>query len=442
MSKELTVTVPNDIKLELDEGVLTLKTGSKLYVPNGNGLFDVQTTASDIAATNQYNGKYMVIRQNSASLFCARIECCLSGAINDRPSGLQYTSGLYYAIDENKIYYTGNSGTNWYRSQYTSLPLAIITVSSGGISSIDQVFNGFGYIGSEYFATPNITGIVPNGVDENGNQLYLECSTNKLLMAEKKSNYPYLIGDGVHYTSIYFAHKGNIYQGISNMFFENGKMLLGTPYGGDSVVVNPEQIKKGKLIGQYANSPVIVKLVNGITTLFNDNIFIGSWYDAIFNMKTATGYGLDVWGKILNRGRDFVYNGTEYYLEGEQTIGGNHFTAEEMESLYRLVLQITAMRYIGNASLNAINNILQTIFKDYGIAYVYEYGTMKIRYVFQFYVNDVLKAIVETLNMHPAGVLTSFEYLPLGEFMGFYNDDIVDPDDQPYTPFDNKPFYK
>ena len=195
------------------------------------------------------------------------------------------------------------------------------------------------------------------------------------------------------------------------------------------------------MIGQYANSPVLVSLDNGLKELFNDSPFVVNWYNAVFNMNTATGYGLDIWGKILNRNREFIYNGTEYYLQGEQTIGGVHFSEEEMENLYRLVLQITAMRYIGNASIYSINNILQTIFKDYGLAYCIEYGTMKIRYVFQFYMNEVLRAIIETLNMHPAGVLTSFEYLPLREFLGFYNVD-ESQTDQPYAPFDNKPFYK
>lgn len=195
------------------------------------------------------------------------------------------------------------------------------------------------------------------------------------------------------------------------------------------------------MIGQYANSPVLVKLENGFKELFDDGYFCRNWYDVIFNMDTATGYGLDVWGKILNRGREFVYNGVEYYLQGEQTIGGKYFSAEAMENLYRKVLQITAMRYIGNASLYSINNILQFIFKEDGIAYCIEYGTMKIRYVFQFYMDDVLKAIIETLDMHPAGVLTSFEYLPLREFLGFYDEEESQPD-QPYAPFDNKPFYK
>ena len=87
------------------------------------------------------------------------------------------------------------------------------------------------------------------------------------------------------------------------------------------------------MIGQYANSPVLVSLDNGLKELFNDSPVVVNWYNALFNMNTATGYGLDIWGKILNRSRGFIYNGTEYYLQGEQTIGGVHFSEEEMELL-------------------------------------------------------------------------------------------------------------
>ena len=194
------------------------------------------------------------------------------------------------------------------------------------------------------------------------------------------------------------------------------------------------------MIAQYANSPVLVSLDNGFKTLFDDSLFTTNWYNVVFNLKTASGYGLDVWGKILNRSRNFTYNGTEYYLQGAQTIGGISYTEEQMDNLYRMVLQITAMRYIGNASVSYINKILNTVLSsfNYGRAYCYEYGVMQIRYVIEFYADDVFKAIFETLNLHPTGVLTSYEYLPLGEFLGFYTND---PDDEPYTPFDNGPFY-
>ena len=40
--------IPQDIKLELNNGTLTLKAGSKVYVPNGPGVFDAVTVANDI----------------------------------------------------------------------------------------------------------------------------------------------------------------------------------------------------------------------------------------------------------------------------------------------------------------------------------------------------------------------------------------------------------
>lgn len=195
------------------------------------------------------------------------------------------------------------------------------------------------------------------------------------------------------------------------------------------------------MISQYANSPVFKELNDGLTQSFNDSGVIEDWYNKVFNPKTANPYGLDMWGYILNRSREFEYNGVKYYLKGAQTIGGVSFTAEEMEELYRKVLQITAMRYVGNASIDSINNILNVVFGDQGICYCYNYAPMRIRYVFQFYVNDVLKAVIETLNPHPTGVMTSFEYLPVGEFLGFITGE-DDPEDEPYTPFEDGPFYR
>ena len=112
------------------------------------------------------------------------------------------------------------------------------------------------------------------------------------------------------------------------------------------------------MIGQYANSPVFSKLDNSLTTLFNNTALVQEWFDKVFDVTKANAYGLDIWGKILNRSREFEYNGVKYYLKGAQTIGGVHFTEAEMEELYRKVLQITAMRYVGNASVASINNIL------------------------------------------------------------------------------------
>lgn len=193
------------------------------------------------------------------------------------------------------------------------------------------------------------------------------------------------------------------------------------------------------MISQYANSPRFVRLDTELQELFDDSVFVNNWYNTVFNFATATGYGLDIWGKILNRGRNFIYNGTEYYLQGAQTIAGISFTAEQMDDLYRQILQLTAMRNIGNASIASINSMMQFIYG--GKCYCLEYGTMQIRYVFRFYMNDLQKAIIETLNPHPSGVLSSFEYLEPGRYFGFHVSGKTQ-SEQPYLPFDNGPFYR
>ena len=160
--------IPQDIKLELSsDGVLTLKAGSKVHLAYGN-LNDTFVIESDITLTNIYSGQYMVIRTSPTAMYVANIETCLSGTISSRPSTLTKSTGFYFATDEHKIYLTGDSGNTWYSAGGYTLPLGIVTVSNGAISSIDQVFNGFGYIGSVRYALPGIKWLTPDGRNEDG----------------------------------------------------------------------------------------------------------------------------------------------------------------------------------------------------------------------------------------------------------------------------------
>ena len=159
--------IPQDINLTLSSGTLTLKAGSKVY--NAYGTLGTTTTiASDLTKTYTYNGTYMVNLDSGGNLYLARIEGCLSGPIANRPSSLTVSSGLYFATDENKMYFTGNYGTDWYTGAKVTLPFAIVTVSGGAITSIDQVFNGFGYIGSTLFALPGVKVLAPYGRNADG----------------------------------------------------------------------------------------------------------------------------------------------------------------------------------------------------------------------------------------------------------------------------------
>ena len=209
------------------------------------------------------------------------------------------------------------------------------------------------------------------------------------------------------------------------------------------------------MLSQYANSPVFVKLVNGIKDQLDNSKTLNDWYNIVFNLKTATGFGLDIWGKILNQSRRVSYddNGTtvNVYLQGAQTVDGVSYTAEQMEDLYRTVLFFRAFSYITNCTVKSLNELLLFYFNDYTsdtesgknkkIVYVYELGTMSIEVVFRFFINKLEKAIFTSdLFPKPTGVRLQFRYIPNGEWFGFYMSGKT-ATEQPFSPFDNRPFY-
>ena len=181
--------IPQDIKLELNNGTLTLKAGSKLYVPNGfesdgtTRKFDVVVTESDKVCAGYNTGTCIAfIDANNGGLYA-------NFNIN-----LHTYSGSSAPTDFIGFFYNTNTNTVGVRfdtsSQFSgrySLPIAIVTNSSTTVcSSIDQVFNGFGYIGSTIFALPGVKGLIPNGRNADGSLKSIEI----LLDSVKTSTFP------------------------------------------------------------------------------------------------------------------------------------------------------------------------------------------------------------------------------------------------------------
>lgn len=167
--------IPQDIKLELSNGTLTLKAGSKVYVPNGVGKFDIKTLSKDL----QYKGYYsdtrmIVVNSNLQGLDGLSPENLYAG--NSAPKNTEYM--FWYDTANNIIKLSIDTGSSW-TGQY-SLPICIETSSSSAITSIDQVFNGFGYVGDTIFALPGIKGRVPNGFSTDGKPNSIELTTTKV----------------------------------------------------------------------------------------------------------------------------------------------------------------------------------------------------------------------------------------------------------------------
>lgn len=123
--------VPQNVKMELNNNTLTVKAGTVGYLKNGNTI----TLSQDVSQTiTTSDGDYFVF--------------------------LTSPTTITFALTSNITYDNLSDG-------YT-LPIGVVKASGGTITSIENVFNGFGYIGRTVFVLPNVAGLVPNGRNADG----------------------------------------------------------------------------------------------------------------------------------------------------------------------------------------------------------------------------------------------------------------------------------
>lgn len=172
--------VPQNIKLELKNGNLTLKAGSKVIVPNGfeaNGTtpkFDemIVTTDRILTPTVNKNGTVMMYLTGSKqNIDYMEISANFSSAT--QPNIGSRTYAKWYDTTENKLKWTSDGGSTWGGGY--SFPICIFKTSDTANAdgrfdtvSIDQVFNGFGCIGSHIWVDKGVKVLVANGINDDG----------------------------------------------------------------------------------------------------------------------------------------------------------------------------------------------------------------------------------------------------------------------------------
>lgn len=173
--------IPQDIKLELADGVLTLKAGSKVYVPNGfeaDGVkpkFDVITTTNDIQINSIENRSWVIAYNvDDDSYFINYVDNTTSGA--GGPTAGLY--GFYYNTTTNSLYDYRNAVQN----KKCSFPICIATSNASGFQRIDVVNNGFGYIGSTKYVLPGVKGLIPNGKNADESLRNIEFTTSSVMV--------------------------------------------------------------------------------------------------------------------------------------------------------------------------------------------------------------------------------------------------------------------
>lgn len=198
---------------------------------------------------------------------------------------------------------------------------------------------------------------------------------------------------------------------------------------------------------QYSG-PVINQLRENIEAYFSTKAFQDAFFDGVFNLETAKGFGLDVWGRILAKDRYLKLDEAEHlgFDEGDQAgdwypfDDGTWFDGESVNSnyrlgddAYRLILLMKAFANISQTTIPNLNRILMTIFGDRGHVYVVDMGNMAIKVVFNFPLTSYEKSVIESgVFPHPGGVEITMQYINK-QYFGFEGSGL--------QPFNLAPFY-
>ena len=213
--------IPQNLNLELSDGILTLKSGSKVYVPNGLGIFNEIIVKNDLdlqyndVTDNTQRMVFVKAYQDTATFhYRYLLNEVYSG--DTPPTGIPGVS-IWYDTLTNKIKSTVNGGTDW-TEEDIALPICIFTRKNGvGVISVDHVFNGFGYIGNTVFALPGIEGRIPNGFNTDGSLNSAEFKTTKVSTINLPANYSYDIFINTNGNVIYSKDTNYVYDEYTNL---------------------------------------------------------------------------------------------------------------------------------------------------------------------------------------------------------------------------------
>ncbi len=177
------------------------------------------------------------------------------------------------------------------------------------------------------------------------------------------------------------------------------------------------------IISQYSNSPTLVQLIHNLDDYIDPRTDIDTFYSFVWNVDTAQGFGLDIWGRIVGVGRELNLILNDYFGFKEGTPGVFPFNEAPFyngagltsvftlaDDAYRKLILTKALFNIVSTNAPSVNQLLQNLFSDRGVAYVLDMGGMEIQYTFEFELTQVEYAIVTQSGAIPvpAGVEATY----------------------------------
>ena len=188
------------------------------------------------------------------------------------------------------------------------------------------------------------------------------------------------------------------------------------------------------VISQYANSPTILQLANNMNQYVDQSANFANFYNFVWNVDTAVGFGLDIWGKIVGVSRLLqIPNTTDYvgfFMPSESQpdqdwqpmgsdqdhppVGGAMYTGHNAtetylldDDAYRQLILAKAFANIAATTAPAINQILQNLYGP-GTAFVLNTGPMSISYNLTFTPTAIQLAILQQSGVIPTPPGVSF----------------------------------
>jgi hypothetical protein len=186
---------------------------------------------------------------------------------------------------------------------------------------------------------------------------------------------------------------------------------------------------KQTFASQYANSPTIVQLLTNMNGYLDPSANIDAFYNNIWNINTAVGVGLDIWGRIVGVQRVLqVSNATYLGMTGPSGASGVEFNQAPfyngqvlttnfplLDQQFRTLILAKALANICNGTIQAINQILINLFGPNGPmpisgnSYCTDNGGMAMTYTFSGTLTPIQSAIIYQSGVlpKPAGVVAT-----------------------------------
>jgi hypothetical protein len=136
---------------------------------------------------------------------------------------------------------------------------------------------------------------------------------------------------------------------------------------------------------QYANSAIITTLLTNFAAWIDQTENFENFFDLIFNVDTAIGYGLDVWGRIVGVNRVLQISTPGSYFGFEESGEASGFNQASFyagapltsnyilsDQAYRELILMKAFANISSCAIPVLNHMLMTLFPRRGNAYVTE----------------------------------------------------------------------